>query len=471
VKQMLSAIGISLLLSPALGLGADPRQMHFPPPEFHPPKAERVVLKSGMVLFLLEDHELPLVTLQALIRTGAIHDPAEKVGLAGLTGTLMRTGGTMRHSSDEVDSLLDQMAALLSVGIGSDAGSASLDLLKKDLDAGLSLFADILMHPVFEEEKVVVAKNNMVEMIRRKNDRPSSIASREFAKLIYGADHPLGRESTEEGVRSITRADLVAFHERYFSPNNMMLGIVGDFNRDEVVKKIETAFSGWPQKAVADQSVPSVPERSDPSINIISKDISQTQIRIGHIGIRQENPDYFALSIMNDILGGSGFTSRIFKEVRTKRALAYSVGTFLEPGNLEKGVFVAVAQTRAETTSQAISTIMEQIRKIRDEKVSKEELDLAKDSFLNSFIFSFSSPGQIVARQMSLEYDGLPADYLERFRDNVAKVTADDIQRVARRYLHPDSLITLVVGEEKRFDRPLSSLGEVRVISLKPAGK
>ena len=476
MKMLRPFVFLLILLFPIQGWAAssstkaapDPRSMHFSPPEFHPRKAERRVLPNGMILYLMEDHELPLIDLQAMVRTGGVLNPPDKIGLAALTGSVMRTGGTSHHTGDEVDALLDQMAAYLSVGVGSDAGFASLDILKKDFDAGLSLFADILMHPAFEEEKLTVAKNNAIEMIRRKNDYPSSIASREFAKMIYGPDHPLARESTEETIRNIKRDDLVAFHERYFA---MILGVTGDFDRDDMIRKIESAFAGWPQKPAASLSVPAVPERFTPSVNMVSKEISQTQLRIGHLGIKEDNPDFFALSVMDDILGGSAFTSRMFKEVRTKRGLAYSVGSVMSPGNLEKGVFVAYAETRAETTYQAITTMTEQIRKIREDKVSKEELELAKESFLNSFIFSFSSPAQIVGRQMSLEYYGLPADFLERYRDNVAKVTVDDIQRVARKYLHPDGLTILVVGDEKRFDRPLSTLGEVRMISLKNGGR
>lgn len=451
---------------PVIGRTADPREMHFSPPEFHPPKAERLVLPNGTILYLLEDHELPLIILQAMFRTGGIYDTADKVGLASMTASVMRTGGTKNHSGDEVDALLDQMAALLSLGMGGSAGYASLNVLKKDFGTGLSLFADVLMYPALEQEKLTLAKNRAIELIRRKNDYPGSIASREFRKLVYGADHPIGREATIETITNIQRKDLAAFHERYYTPNNMILGITGDFVRDEMIKKINTAFSGWPQKKLSLPPVPPVPEEFIQSVNLVHKEIVQTQLRIGHLGIKKDNPDLFALSIMNDILGGGGFSSRVFKEVRTKQGLAYSAGTVMRSGNLEKGVFIAYAATKAETTHQAISTIMEEIKKMREKKVSEEELRLAKDSFLNSFIFSFSNPSQIVGRQMSLEYYGLPENFLEQYRDNVAKVTVEDVQRVARKYLHPDGMITLVVGNEKQFDQPLSTMGKVKTISL-----
>ena len=446
----------------------DPRTMNFPPPPFDPPKAERITLANGMVLYLMEDHELPLIQLQAMIRTGNIYEPADKVGLASLTGSVMRTGGTAKHSGNEVDEMLDQIAAGLSVGIGTDAGSASLDTLKKDFDLGLSLLAEILTQPAFEEEKLQIAKNNALEAIRRKNDRPSSIASREFGKQLYGADHPYGREATAATVNAITRADLIAFHKKYFAPNNMIVGVTGDFSKKEMIEKINKAFAGWEKKTIDFPKVPPLVERKEGGVYEIVKPITQTQIRIGHLGIKQDNPDFFALSIMDDILGGSGLSSRLFRDVRSQRGLAYSVGSAFRPGNLDLGIFVAYGETRVETTYQAISTIIEHLRKIRQEPVTDEELKRAKEAFLNSFIFSFSSPSQIVGQQMSLEYYHLPSDFLERYRDNVAKVTKEDILRVAKEYLHPDRLVILTVGDDARFDQSLSALGKVNQISLTP---
>lgn len=475
VKQIfLLASGFCLLIF-SLSLAAappaelpDPRTMTFPPPAFTPPKAERQVLSNGMILYLMEDHELPVVRMEATVKTGSVYEPAEKIGLASLTGAVMRTGGTRNHSGNEIDELTDQLAIDLSVGIGSDAGAAGLDVLKKDLDRGLALFADVLMNPVFEEEKLQIAKNNAIEGIRRRNDRPSSIAGREFNKLIFGADNPYGREATEETVRAIGRADLVAFHENYFAPNNMILGVTGDFDKKEIVAKIEKAFTGWKKKKIDFPKVAPVVERKEGGVFEVVRPISQTQIRIGHLGIKQDNPDFFALSILDDILGSGGFTSRLFRDVRTRQGIAYSVGTVFRPGNFERGVMVAYGETRVETTYQAISTIIDHIRKIREAPVSEEELKRAKESFLNSFIFSFSSPAQIVSRQMSLEYYGLPSDFLERYRDNVAKVTQQDILRVAQKYLHPDRLVVLVVGDEGKFDRSLGSIGKVVRIQLTP---
>jgi len=461
-----------LFLSP-IGLdsagAADPRTLSFQPVEFHPPAAERVVLENGMVLYLLDDHELPLVSLNAMIRTGSVYEPADKIGLAGLTGAVMRSGGTPTISGDALDDELEFMAAGMSSTIGTDAGFASLDILSKDLDRGLALFSDMLMHPAFPQDKLDLARLQAVEGIRRRNDNPAGIASRQFARKVYGPDHPLARESTPETIGRITREDLVAFHSAYYHPDSVILTVSGDFEKKEMIEKILRAFADWPPGRPELPSLPPVRDPFRPSVNLVEKDISQTHLRIGHLGILQTDPDFFAVTILDDILGSGGFSSRLFKEVRTRQGLAYSVGSAFTPGHLEPGMFVAYAETKAPSTVQAITAIEHEIDRIRTEPVSEEELRLAKDSFLNSFVFSFSSRAQIANRQASLEYYGLPPDYLERFRDGIVAVTREGVQDVAQKHLRPDALILVAVGRPDRFDQPLSTLGKLNLISVGPS--
>jgi predicted Zn-dependent peptidase len=469
--NLFALIAVSLVLvTPSSTQGTeDPRTMTFPSVQFHPPKAERAALSNGLVLYLLEDHELPLIRIEAMVKTGSIYEPPDKIGLAGLTGTVMRTGGTRRLTGDEVDEALEFLAAEVGNGIGLDAGFASLDVLAKDFDWGLDLFSEIVRYPAFEEKKLDLAKKQVMEAIRRRNDSPASIASREFMKLVYGPMHPYAREATLQTISGISREDLLAFHQKYYHPNSIIMGITGDFRKKEMIRKIKKTFGSWKKQEVKFPQVLPVEVRYNPSVNYIERDITQTHLRIGHLGIRQDNPDFFALSILDDILGGRGFTSRLFQEIRTRKGLAYSVGTALNPGNFDMGVFFAFAQTKADSTHQAISSILEEIRRIQTQPVSDEELKQAKDSFLNSYVFSFSSPAQIVSRQVSLEYYRLPVNFLETFRDYVAKVTREDIQRVAKKYLHPDGLVLLAVGKQENFDQPLSTFGEVTTIVLEEA--
>jgi predicted Zn-dependent peptidase len=468
-------IVLALVLLGTVGAGApvstpdtarDPRAMTFPSTPFEPPRAERVVLPNGIILYLLEDHELPMVTLSAMIRTGSIYEPADKLGLASLTGTVMRTGGTASRSGDELDEELEFVGAELGSGIGLDAGSASLNVLTKDVARGVSLFAEMLMRPAFAPEKLDLAKKQTIEGIRRRNDNPGSIASREFSKLLYGPDHPYGRESTEATVNAITRDDVVAFHQRYYHPNTTMIAATGDFNRAEFVAVLTKAFEAWKPEPLAWPAVPPVNNRSGSPVNYIRREAAQTQVRMGHLAITQADPDFFAFSLLDDILGGQAFSSRLFQEVRTKSGLAYTVGSALMAGRFDRGTFFLYAQTKAGSTVQAISAMRAEFERIRTTPVSQKELDDAKQAFLNSFVFSFSSPAQIVNRQMSLEYYGLPADFLERFRANIEKVTVKALARVAKRHLDPSRLVILAVGDERTFDKPLSTFGRVRTISI-----
>jgi predicted Zn-dependent peptidase len=314
-----------------------------------------------------------------------------------------------------------------------------------------------------------LARKQAIEGIRRRNDHPGSVASREFNKLLYGPEHPYAREGTEATVTAVTREDMVAFHRRYYHPNTIMVAATGDFQRDELITLLRRSFEGWAPQRVTWPPVPRVVERKNTPVNLIPREVTQTQVRMGWLGIKQSDPDFFALSLLDDILGGQAFTSRLFQEVRTKAGLAYSVGSALVPGRLDRGTFFLYAQTKAESTTKAIASMRAEVERLLASPVSERELTDAKQAFMNSFVFSFSNPAQITNRQMSLEYYGLPADFLERFRSNVERVTARDLLRVAKRHLASDRLVILAVGDEPSFDKPLATFGAVRVIEVEPS--
>ncbi len=450
----------------------DPRTMRFAPVEFHPPEPERLVLENGMIVYLLEDHELPLVTFTATLQTGAWLDPPEKIGLAGLTGVVMQTGGTSRMSPDEVDEELDRLAASLSVSIGTDSGSATLDLLTKDLDRGLRIFADVLMTPAFDPARLELAKRQAIEGIRRRQDHPGAIAGREFAKLLYGPDHPWARESTVESVSRITRGDLVAFHRRTIHPNGIILGVTGDFERDGLLAKLREVFGAWPKGDVPPIAIPPVDAAAAEvaSVRYVGKDTQQTHLRVGHLSVKESDPDYPALALLNDILGGGSFRSRLFQDVRTRRGLAYSVGSSLRPGIREPGAWLMRAETKLASTEEVIRRLLANVQRLREEPVTDAELEEAKEAFVNSFVFSFSSPSAIVSRLIGLEYDGLPKDFLQQLRDRVVKLTKEDLLRAARTHLHPERLKILAVGPADALPRLLSTFGTVQEIKLPPEG-
>jgi len=434
--------------------------------EIQIPEIERVTLANGMRLFLLEDHELPLINMSLLIRAGSMYEPADKIGLASITGEVMRTGGTTTKTGDQIDEELESIAASVETGIGLDSGSASMSVLKGDLDKGLSILADVLMDSAFREDKIQLAKMQAHSMIARRNDSVRAIAGREFDRLIYGPQSVYARIEEHATIANISRDDLVAFHKKYFGPNNAMLAVWGDFDTKQMIEKIEKAFEGW-QKVDPDlPGPPQVQYEFRKTVNVIRKDdVNQSNVYMGHIGGLMSDPDYFALIVMNRILGG-GFTGRLFKNVRSREGLAYSVFGAYSANYEYPGEFYVGCQTKSESTVHAIRAMIKEVEKIRESEVTDEELALAKQSFLNSFVFNFDTKGEIVSRLMAYEYFGYPADFLLKIKANVEKVTKADVLRVAKRHLQPDKLQILAVGRPNDFDEPLSVLGPVNEIDI-----
>ena len=299
-----------------------------------------------------------------------------------------------------------------------------------------------------------------------RNDNVGAIASREFDKLIYGSESVYARHTEYATIDNISRDDLVAFHRKFFGPNNMMLGIWGDFDTDQMIKKIEKAFEGWKKVDVELPKVAQVRYEFPRTVNVISKeDVNQSNIYLGHIGGLRNDPDYFALILMNRILGG-GFTSRLFKNVRSREGLAYSVFGIYSANYAFPGVFYVGCQTKSEATVRAIRAMTEEVRKMTESEVTDEELALARESYLNSFVFNFDTKGEIVARLMTYAYFGYPLDFLQKTKDSVEKVTKKDVLRVASEHLKPDKMQILAVGRSQDFDEPLSVLGPMREIDI-----
>jgi len=430
------------------------------------PQVERVTLSNGMQLFLLEDHELPLIRISARIRVGSVYEPADMIGLAAITGSVMRTGGTVSKTGDQIDEELEQIAASVETGIGLNSGYASMSVLKEDIDTGLAILADVLMNPAFREDKIELAKILHRSAIARRNDQVWQIAGREFDKLIYGPDNVYARHTEYATIDNISRDDLVAFHKKFYYPNNVMLSAWGDFDTKQIIKKIEQAFAGWEKARVDVPEVPQVDYEFRPTVNVVHKDdINQANIRLGHIGCLMSDPDYFALIVMNRILG-VGFTSRLFRNVRSREGLAYAVFGNYSANYDYPGVFYVGCQTKSESTVYAIRALVREVEKMIESEPTDEELAIAKESYLNSFVFNFDSKGEIISRLMTYEYFGYPPDFLQKIKENVEKVTKADVLRVARKHLRPDRMQILAVGRPQDFDEPLSVLGAVREIDI-----
>ena len=451
----------------------DPRTLTFKAIEFVQPEPDRVVLENGMVIYLLEDHELPLITIGVLMRTGGWLDPPDKVGLAALTGNVMLTGGGGGLSAAEVDDELAQFAGRMSIAIDRQSGSASIDVMRKDLQQALRLFAGVLRTPAFDPARVDLAKLQAMERIRRREDEPESIASREFSKLLYGPGHPTARESSAESVGRIRREDLIAFHQNTIHPNGIILGVTGDFVKDEIVASLREAFGDWQRGTVPEVKIDDVPESEAARavVHFISKDTSQTHLRAGRLSVKETDTDYVPLLLANDILGGNSLIGRLFNEVRTKRGLAYSVGSELSTGMYNQGMWLVWAETKLPSTKEVLGQLVGNIERMRTEPVSDAELTQAKDSYVNSSVFDVSSSAKIVSRLMKLEYDGLPKDFYQQLREKILAVSKEDILAVGRKHLQADHMTIVAVGSGETLSAELSTFGNVKEISLNSEGE
>ncbi len=435
--------------------------------KFTPPPVFRTTLPNGITLFVLTDNEQPIVNVDVLIRGGSQCDPAGKPGVASFTAGVMRRGGTLHLSADALDDTLDYLAAHLNVGMDVDCASANLNVLRKDFDSGLAMLADVLIAPAFPENKIVELQRLTKESIRRRNDDPYEIGRRRFRQIVYGQGNPWARQLELEDVDRITREDLVAFHRTWFRPNVTYMAISGDVTPEEAVAKVNRAFAAWPPAEVPPLPSPEQNHGMPPGVYHIQKTVNQSAIRMGSTGLRRHDPDQYAVAVMNQIFGAGTFTSRLGQEVRSNRGLAYYVfGIVLDSPDPNQGMFLAAVGTRADKTSETISVMRSVIDSMSIKPVTDDEISAAKETIINSFVFSYASPERIAGQEMRLVFDGYPEDYLTSYIPRIRSVTKDDVVRVARKYLRSNQLRVLVVGDSTRFDGNLGALGPF--ISLPP---
>jgi len=457
-------LAAAVLAFPTVAQVKDYRDIKYPElPEFKIPSPEVYTTENGLTVFLMEDHELPLISVNAMIRTGADYDPADKVGLAQIVGQALREGGTKSMTGDAIDDYLGARAAFVETGMSGDSGSAGMNCLADDFDDVFAVFVDVLREPVFAEDKIELAKQQMKTSISRRNDDVRGITGREFRRLIYGLDSPLSRMPEYATVAAISREDLIAFHEKYYHPNNVYLGVVGDFDSAAMKKKIEAAFGDWPRgPAFEPPAVPYAP--AAPGVYFIEKsDVAQANVRLGHLGIEFGDPDYFAVNVLNEVM--SGQSGRFFKSIRTQQGLAYSVwgrvgADFERPGVCQMGL-----STKSESMATSVAALEAETKGVIANPPTDEEIRRAKEGILNSFVFRYDSSSLILRQQMTYHYYGLPG-FLESYRANIEKVTRDDVARAAKTRIHPDDTILLVVGKAEDFDKPVSTFGEVHALDI-----
>jgi zinc protease len=437
-----------------------------PLPAFHPPQPKRIVLPNGMVVFLQEDHELPLIDGIARIRGGGRAVPAEKTGLIDIYGEVWRTGGTKSQTGDQLDDYLEQRAAHVETGGGMDSTTISWSCLKGDLNDVFKVFVDLLQNPEFRADKIEIAQKGMYDTISRRNDEPDAIAGREAAKLAYGANNPYARDAEYATVAAIKRQDLVDWHKNYTHPNNIILGVVGDFDSTAMEARLRQAFASWAKgPAVKDSDVDFTPAK--PGNYLVEKtDVNQSNIYLVGLGTTRRNPDYYAISVFNEAFGG-GFSSRLFSDIRTTKGLAYAVGGGIGTGWDRPGMLRLIMSTKSESTVESIQALDEELSDLPVKRpINDEEIKRAKDAILNSFIFRFDSPEKVLQEKMAYEFYGYPLDFLERYQTAIEKVTKEDVARVAAKYIKRGQMSVLVVGNTSEFDKPLSTVGPVSKIDI-----
>ena len=439
-----------------------------PIPELHPFKPvqpKRIELPNGLVIFLQEDHELPFIDGSILIRGGSRDEPAAKIGLTSLYGEAWRTSGSTTTPGDILDTQLAAKAASIETGGGSASTSLGWDCLKEDFDSVFASSMDLLFHPAFKPDKLQLAKRQIDTGISRRNDDASSIASRESAMLVYGATNPYGRHPEYATIDAVTLDDLKAWHDHTVVPNGMIVAVSGDFNSAEMEAKLRKVFEPLKRgEAVAPLKLDFAGPR--PGIYFADKeDINQSVVRIVGLGTDRRNPDYYALSVMNEIFSG-GFGSRVFQSVRTRLGLAYSVGGAFGAAYDHPGAFYSAAGTKSASTVSAAKAILDEIGRLKTVPPTPEEMRMAKDQELNSFIFRYDSREKTLNEQVTLAFYGYPPDFLEKYKDGIEKVTAADVTRVANKYIDVSKLAVIVVGNKSEIDPALSTLGPVTNLDI-----
>ncbi|OGS07169.1 MAG: hypothetical protein A2270_11415 [Elusimicrobia bacterium RIFOXYA12_FULL_51_18] len=428
--------------------------------DFKPPKGSRYELENGMVVYLLKDNTLPVIHITAIARTGKIYDQKEKIGLGELTAALLKDGGTRKYKSDDIDTTLEFLGASIESSMTGEEARVDMFTLKKDLDKVLDIYASVLMEPAFENDKTDLKRAEALEIIRRRNDDPAREVQREAVRAFYGADHPYGWRPEIATIAPLAMEDLKTYHNNYYKPNNIIIAAAGDFDSEETfLGKLKEKFGGWTRGEVKFPVIPPVKISEARRVYFTEKDISQTFIVMLQKGVKRHDPIEYPLTITTEMLGG-GLSSRLAAEIRSRKGLAYSVYSYFAK-KPDYGFINASCGTKPETYSQALSEMIRQFELIKTETAPAEEVKRAKDSIINSFVFRFATPFDLISERALYEYYKYEPDYLDTYVDNMAKVDPKAVLETSQKLFKPTDAQIFVIGNSKKFDKPLSTFGDV----------
>jgi zinc protease len=413
------------------------------------PLAKRIKLENGMVLLLSERHEIPMVTVHMAIKAGSTAVPEDKPGLASITASLL-TQGTKKRTANQIHKEIDFIGGSLSTSGGEDFSWANLRVLKKDIRTGLDLLSDVLLHPLFDQQEIDRKVKETLAEIQRQKEEPAIVANQAFAKAVFGS-HAYGRTNDEVAayLPKLTRKDIIDFYSSRYGPVNTIIAVVGDVSQKEIVDLLNDYFKTWQMKAQPLPAEVPLPAIDKTVVKKIDKDVAQANIDMGHIGISRENPDFYAVVVMNYILGGGGFSSRLMDNIRDNKGLAYDVHSGFS-AQKEPGAFTVTIQTKNESANEVIYETQKEIRRIQSELVSEKELADAKSYLSGSFPLRMDTYAKIAGMLTSIEIYRLGLDYPKRYPALINSVTREDVRRVAKKYLHPDKMVIVVVANLKK---------------------
>lgn len=418
------------------------------------PLADKVVLENGATLLVASRRALPIVTVKVTVQAGSLWEPEGQPGLAHLTASLL-TRGTATRTAAEINEAVDFIGASLSSGADRDSSEVDLTVLKKDLSKGLDLMADVLLHPAFQEREIDRKVKELKALLRKQQEEPGDVAAKAFNELVFGS-HAYGRplEGTDESLSAITRGQILQFYRTRYTPERSLITVVGDIELKEITEQLRTHLASWQR---GNGAVEKVAEPKPPQEKIVVKKIdrslTQATIILGHQGIRRDNPDFYAVTVMNYILGGGGFSSRLVERIREEKGWAYDVHSYFYPG-LERGSFQVGLQTKNETAGLAVEEVLREIRRIREQGVTDQELADAKAYLTGSFPLRLDTNRKLVGLISTVEYYKLGLDYADRYPTLIQAVTKEEIIRVARAYLTPDRYVLVVVADQAKAALP-----------------
>lgn len=458
--------GMTMIFCSSVSFANPPDVGPIPKLDFHPPTPTRHVLSNGIIVYVLEDHELPVFHLNLRFKMTPADEHADKRGTIGLLDVVWRTGGTLHRTPEELNDELETKAISIETSAGEEAASVSVSCLSDDQTEALSLFKEVLLEPSFRPAQLKIAKEKILEGILRKNDNPWNIGRRAFRDIQYGPTHFYAWNPTPASVAKITREDLIELHKKVLDPHHAYLSVTGNFDTAAMLATLENLIGSWklPERKIPDYDY-SLRAPSSGTVFFVDKDLTQSVIYTGGIGIRRHDPDVYAMSVTNSILGEGG-PSRLFTEVRSKLGLAYMVASFYTERK-GPGLVGAACQTKAATTSQALAAMQKELLRLGAEPVEPQELSEAKDSLLNTFIFRFKSAEDICEQKAELEFFDFEPDYLEKYPGRIEAIDQKMVREMARKYYSPERFKILVVGSRLKVSDFLKAHPEIVEIPLK----